>query len=196
MLFLGSSLDDLRTFPAEARREAGFELDAIQRGLEPRDWKPFSSVGSGVREIRIHVLGEWRVIYVASLGDSVYVLHCFQKKSQNDEARCRTRAPALQINRWSQMSRRVTKSSGNVFLDLGFPPEEAAVLKLRSDLMGDLREFIEKNRLTQSQAAGLLGITQSRVSDLVRGKWEKFSLEMLITLVARTGRKVELRFAA
>jgi len=94
------------------------------------------------------------------------------------------------------MSRRVTKSSGNVFLDLGFPPEEAAVLKLRSDLMGDLREFIEKNRLTQSQAAGLLGITQSRVSDLVRGKWEKFSLEMLITLVARTGRKVELRFAA
>lgn len=69
-------------------------------------------------------------------------------------------------------------------------------MKLRSDLMGDLREFIEKNRLTQSQAAGLLGITQSRVSDLVRGKWEKFSLEMLITLVARTGRKVELRFAA
>jgi len=94
------------------------------------------------------------------------------------------------------MSRRVTKSSGNVFLDLGFPPEEAAVLKLRSDLMGDLREFIEKNRLTQLQAAGLLGVTQSRVSDLVRGKWEKFSLEMLITLVARTGRKVELRFAA
>ena len=94
------------------------------------------------------------------------------------------------------MSKRATKSSGNVFLDLGFPPEEAAVLKLRSDLMCDLREFIEKNRLTQSQAASLLGITQSRVSDLVRGKWEKFSLEMLITLVARTGRKVELRLAA
>ena len=94
------------------------------------------------------------------------------------------------------MSRRVTKSSGNLFLDLGFPPEEPAVLKLRSDLMCDLREFIEKNRLTQSGAAKLLGITQSRVSDLVRGKWEKFSLEMLITLVARTGRKVELRLAA
>lgn len=94
------------------------------------------------------------------------------------------------------MTKRVTKSSGNVFLDLGFSPEEAAVLKLRSDLMCDLREFIEKNGLTQAQAAGLLGITQSRVSDLVRGKWEKFSLEMLITLVARTGRKVELRLAA
>ena len=94
------------------------------------------------------------------------------------------------------MSRRVTKSSGNVFLDLGFPPEEAAVLKLRSDLMCDLREFIDRNRLTQSQADRLLGITQSRVSDLVRGKWEKFSLEMLITLVARTGRKVQLKLAA
>jgi predicted XRE-type DNA-binding protein len=94
------------------------------------------------------------------------------------------------------VTKRVTKSSGNVFLDLGFSPEEAAVLKLRSDLMCDLREFIEKNGLTQAQAAGLLGITQSRVSDLVRGKWEKFSLEMLITLVARTGRKVELRLAA
>lgn len=94
------------------------------------------------------------------------------------------------------MSRRVTKSSGNVFLDLGFAPEEAAVLKLRSDLMCDLREFIERNRLTQAEAARLLGITQSRVSDLVRGKWEKFSLEMLITLVARTGRKVRLRLAA
>lgn len=82
LLFLGSSLDDLRRFPAEARREAGFQLDGVQRGLAPRDWKPFPAVGSGVRELRIHVLGEWRVIYVASIADAVYVLHCFQKKTQ------------------------------------------------------------------------------------------------------------------
>ena len=80
--FVGSSLDDLRDFPAEARRQAGFELYAIQRGIEPSDWKPMPDVGAGVREIRIHVLGEWRVIYVASTADAVYVLHCFQKKSQ------------------------------------------------------------------------------------------------------------------
>ncbi len=65
--FVGSSLDDLRDFPAEARREVGFELDAIQRGHEPSDWKPMKDIGSGVREIRIHVLGEWRIIYVANL---------------------------------------------------------------------------------------------------------------------------------
>ncbi len=59
--FVGSSRDDLRGFPAEARRAAGFELSFIQRGLDHSDWRPMSEVGTGVREIRIHVLGEWRV---------------------------------------------------------------------------------------------------------------------------------------
>jgi phage-related protein len=79
--FVGSSLDDLRNFPDEARRAAGFELRAIQNGLEPRDWRTMQSIGPGVKEICIHVLGEWRVIYVAKLSDAVYVLHAFQKKS-------------------------------------------------------------------------------------------------------------------
>lgn len=89
-----------------------------------------------------------------------------------------------------------TKSSGNVFLDLGFEPAEAAVLQMRANLMGDLRIYIEKNRLSQADAAKRLGIAQSRVSDLVRGKWEKFSLEMLITLEARLGRTVRVDLAA
>ncbi|MCZ7670954.1 MAG: type II toxin-antitoxin system RelE/ParE family toxin [Chloroflexi bacterium] len=80
--FVGSSLDDLRSFPVEARRHAGFELYAIQRGLEPSDWKPMKTVGSGVREIRIRVLGEWRILYVAKFADAVYILHAFQKKTQ------------------------------------------------------------------------------------------------------------------
>jgi phage-related protein len=80
--FVGSSLDDLRDFPAEARRMAGFELDAIQKGHEPSDWKPMKDIGSGVREIRIHVLGEWRVLYVAKFSGAIYVLHSFQKKTQ------------------------------------------------------------------------------------------------------------------
>lgn len=80
--FIGSSLDDLRNFPEEARKAAGFELYAVQRELDPRDWKPMPSIGRGVKEIRIHVLGEWRIIYVAKFEDAVYVLHSFQKKSQ------------------------------------------------------------------------------------------------------------------
>ena len=80
--FVGSSLDDLRNFPYEARRAAGFELHAVQSGFQPSDWKPMPIIGPGVKEIRIHVLGEWRVIYVAKLHDAVYVLHSFQKKSR------------------------------------------------------------------------------------------------------------------
>ena len=80
--FVGSSLDDLRDFPAEARRQAGFDLFAVQRALEPTDWKAMHAVGRGVQEIRIHVLGEWRVLYVATFGDAVFVLHAFQKKSR------------------------------------------------------------------------------------------------------------------
>ncbi len=80
--FIGSSLDDLRNFPEEARKAAGFELYAVQRELEPRDWKPMPSIGRGVKEIRIHVLGEWRIIYVAKFEDAVHVLHSFQKKTQ------------------------------------------------------------------------------------------------------------------
>ena len=80
--FVGSSLDDLRNFPDEARRAAGFELRAVQNGIEPSDWKPIRAVGPGVKEIRIHVLGEWRVIYVGKLRDAVYVLLAFQKKTR------------------------------------------------------------------------------------------------------------------
>ena len=80
--FVGSSLDDLRNFPDEARRAAGFELRAVQNGLEPCDWKPMQVIGRGVNEILILFWGGWRVIYVARLRDAVYVLHAFQKKTR------------------------------------------------------------------------------------------------------------------
>lgn len=81
--FLGSSLDDLRAFPIDARRAAGHQIDRVQRDQEPDDWKPLSSVGRGVREIRIwDEAGTFRVVYVARFADAVYVLHCFQKKTE------------------------------------------------------------------------------------------------------------------
>ena len=80
--FVGTSLDDLSRFPPEAKRAAGFELWQVQNGLEPSDWKPLNDVGIGAREIRIHVGGAWRVIYVAKFAEAVYVLHAFGKKTQ------------------------------------------------------------------------------------------------------------------
>ena len=81
--FLGSSRDDIRSFPHEARREAGYQLDRVQNGLDPSDWKPMLSIGHGVQEIRIkEVSGQYRVIYVAKFTDFVHVLHAFQKKTR------------------------------------------------------------------------------------------------------------------
>ena len=81
--FRGSALEDLRAFPQTARREAGYQLDQVQRGRDPDDWKPMNAVGQGVREIRIRdAAGAFRVLYVAKFADAVYVLHCFQKKTQ------------------------------------------------------------------------------------------------------------------
>ena len=81
--FRGSALEDLRAFPETARRAAGYQLDQVQHGREPDDWKPMNTVGRGVREIRIRdAAGAFRVLYVAKFDDVVYVLHCFQKKTQ------------------------------------------------------------------------------------------------------------------
>ena len=81
--FLVDSLEALRDFPDSARRDAGFQLNKVQCGEEPDDWKPISTIGAGVKEIRIRDdSGAFRVIYLAKLADAVYVLHCFQKKTQ------------------------------------------------------------------------------------------------------------------
>lgn len=94
------------------------------------------------------------------------------------------------------MTESITESTGNVFADLGFEPAESAILNMRAKLINDLREYIESSGMTQTEVSERLGIAQSRVSDLVRGKWQKFSLEMLITLEARAGRTVLLELAA
>jgi phage-related protein len=81
--FLGDSLERLRDFPQGARRESGFQLDKVQRGLLPDDWKPMKAIGRGVHEIRVRdESGAYRVIYIATYREAVYVLHAFQKKRQ------------------------------------------------------------------------------------------------------------------
>ncbi|MFU0871878.1 type II toxin-antitoxin system RelE/ParE family toxin [Kluyvera sichuanensis] len=86
--WMGTSLDDLIAFPVDVRREAGFELDKVQNGKEPSDWKSINDWGSGVIEIRLHGEdGEYRVVYVAKFDDAVCVLHGFQKKTQKTSPR-------------------------------------------------------------------------------------------------------------
>jgi phage-related protein len=89
----GASLEDLRAFPDDARRQAGYQLRRLQRGLQPDDAKSMASVGSGVAEIRIHTGVEHRVFYVAKFAEAIYVLHAFEKRSQQ------TRKADLELGR-------------------------------------------------------------------------------------------------
>jgi phage-related protein len=83
LTWMGSSREDLRAFPRQARREMGYQLENVQEGVDPDDWKPMSTVGSGVREIRVRESsGAFRCIYLATRPEGVYILHCFQKKTQ------------------------------------------------------------------------------------------------------------------
>lgn len=99
VIWLGSSLSDVQSFPPEAKREVGYQLSKVQEGLEPSDWKAMPSVGPGVREIRVHTGSEYRVIYVAKFHEAVYVLHAFGKKTsktaQPDLALARQRLQTL-----------------------------------------------------------------------------------------------------
>ncbi len=81
--FRGSSLSDLRDFPDPAKRETGYQIDRIQNGLDPNDWKPMETIGPGVKEIRVKdESGIYRVLYVAKFAETIYVLHCFKKTTQ------------------------------------------------------------------------------------------------------------------
>lgn len=101
--FVGTALKDLRDFPESVRRTAGFQLRQVQSGLDPDDWKPMSSIGPGVREIRIHESGEFRVLYIARFAEAIYVLHAFQKKTrktpQRDLALARARLKQIRGER-------------------------------------------------------------------------------------------------
>lgn len=93
------------------------------------------------------------------------------------------------------MTRRLKmeKGSGNVFLDLGFPPEEAQNLLVRADLMIEVERYVKQSGLTQKEAAKRLGITQPRLNDLLRSKIQKFSLDALVNMLARVGRRVSVK---
>ena len=93
--WVGSSYEDLLAFPKDARKEAGFQLGKVQAGIEPADWKPFDEVGAGAKEIRIReASGTFRVMYLVKFEEGIYVLHCFQKKTQATSKQDRTIAAA------------------------------------------------------------------------------------------------------
>ncbi len=115
LAWLGSSLADVRAFPDEARRAAGYQLGRVQQGLMPDDWKPMTTVGAGVYEIRIHTEVEHRVFYVAKYEEAVYVIHAFEKRTrQTREAEIALHASASRSSSVSEgRRRRIGDSQGS-----------------------------------------------------------------------------------
>ena len=86
-IFIGATKTLIKRFPEDARRQAGWQLQMVQSGLEPADWKPMATVAPGVREIRIHQPQEYRIIYVARFPEAIYILHAFEKKTEKTPQR-------------------------------------------------------------------------------------------------------------
>jgi len=102
VIWMGGSKEDLKAFPEDARREVGYQLEHVQEGVDPDDWKPMSIVGTGVREIRVRESsGAFRCIYLATRPEGVYILHCFQKKTQKTSRQdldlAQTRFKSIQV---------------------------------------------------------------------------------------------------
>jgi predicted XRE-type DNA-binding protein len=156
--FLGDSLDAIRGFPQGARREVGFQIDRIQRGLAPDSWKPMKAVGTGVR----------------ADGSAGY--------------RAGSNTTQEAGERWTMKK----QTFGSVWDALEDTKEAAANMRVRAELMIEVRRYVEKGHLTQTAAAKKLGITQPRLNDLLRGRIEKFSVDALVNMLTRAGRHVDV----
>ena len=161
---------------------------------DPDDWKPMNTVGRGVREIRIRdAAGAFRVLYVAKFDDAVYVLHCFQKKTQKTSKADLNLAAQRYRDLLKETRTMSKKRFANVWDAIEETPAQAENMKLRSALMRALKDHIARTELSQSQAAKLLGVTQPRISDLMRGKIELFGLDTLVNMIGAAGLHVEMR---
>jgi predicted XRE-type DNA-binding protein len=153
-----------------------------------------NTVGRRVREIRIRdAAGAFRVLYVAKFDDAVYVLHCFQKKTQKTSE---TDISHAALPRFVKGARSMSKKRfANVWDAIEDAPAQAENMKLRSVLMMALKDDIARTGLSQSEAAKLLGVTQPRISDLMRGKIELFGLDTLVNMIGAAGLHVEMRIS-
>jgi predicted XRE-type DNA-binding protein len=189
--FRGSALDDLRAFPEAARREAGHQLDQVQHGREPDDWKPMNTVGRGVREIRIRdTAGAFRVLTTRSTCSALFPEEDAENEQSGSEPGCAALPGFVKGAR--SMSK---KRFDNVWDAIEDTPAQAENMKLRSTLIMALKDHIARTGLSQSEAAKLLGVTQPRISDLMRGKIELFGLDTLVNMIGAAGLHVEMRIS-
>ncbi len=162
------------TSPKDARHDAGYQLDKVQRGEQPDDFKPMAAIGKGVEEIRVtDDTGAYRLIYVARRAEAVYVLHA--------------------VERW-EMSK--PESYASVWDAIADTPGQAANLRARAELMQQIAAFVKRQEWTQVETASHCGVTQPRINDLLRGRVSRFSLDALVNISSALGCRVRVELEA
>jgi predicted XRE-type DNA-binding protein len=164
--------------------------------IELKHFPVFSTIWANHRWPAIRDVAEtFRVLYVAKFDDAVYVLHCFQKKTQRKRAK-RSEPSRAALPRFVEGARSMSKKRfANVWDAIEDTPALAENMKLRSALIMALKDHIARTGLSQSEAAKLLGVTQPRISDLMRGKIELFGLDTLVNMIGAAGLHVEMRIS-
>ena len=206
--WVGSSKEDLKSFPAEVRDRFGFALYQAQSGLKHRHAKPLKGFGPGVLEVvSRHEGGAYRAVYTVRFREVVYVLHAFQKKAKKGIATPRKEMETVMrrlkaaTRHWEESygkrnrpaksgEAEIERGSGNVYADLGVIDADTQFLK--AELVTGLDEIIRQRRLTQTDAAKLLGLSQPDVSRLLRGDFREYSVERLLRLLLLLGRDIEI----
>jgi phage-related protein/predicted XRE-type DNA-binding protein len=195
--FMGTSREDLSEFPDEVKYCIGFALRTAQKGGKHSDAKPLKGFkGAGVLEIVSDFDGNtFRAVYTVRIKGVIYVLHAFQKKIQKGhfDSENRNREDQARIKRslgGERMKKkvRVTKSSGNVFADIGLP--NAAEHSIKADLVLRIAARIKSKGLTQAKAGSLLGLAQPDVSKLLRGHFAGYTYDRLFGYLNALGEKV------
>lgn len=162
--------------------------------MEPEDFKPMPSIGSGVRKIRIkEESGIFRVLYVAKLEDAIYVLHCLQKKTQKTAKSDIDLGSRRYAEIYPGGNARSEEMFNSVWDAIEDDPAMAENMRLRSTLMMAIAEHIKSSGLSQTEAAKLFAVTQPRISDLIRGKIGLFSIDTLVAMLGMAGIGVDIR---
>jgi phage-related protein/predicted XRE-type DNA-binding protein len=199
--WMGPTLKDLRGSPDEVKDGIGYALELVQKGERPANAKPLKGFGgASVLEIVADFAGDtWRAVYTVTIADRVYVLHFFQKKVEEgyrhgQEGDRLDQAAVERCRRaWkggSRMSTKITKSSGNVYADLGLKNADEHALK--AEFVRQIAAVMKEQELTQTAAARLLGIDQPDVSKMLRGHFRQFSVERLMRFLVALGRDVDI----
>jgi predicted XRE-type DNA-binding protein len=185
--WIGRSKEDLMDFPDDARRKAGFELRSIQQGDVASDVKPMSTIGKGVESRFL-----CRQIWGSNLCPT-----CIPKEDPKDISRRHwARTTTISANDSTTDTNTMTQSNVNIFEELGFLPEEAENLRIRSDLMISLRKLIRSRQWSLQTASENLKTTIDCVESLMAGDIDRFQVEQLITMLTHGGMKVQVEIVA